>query len=77
MLNNYTFTTDGENVVCTRNGETRTYRYKHKEGFAFYVRKTFIGNGYGIGELLRELNDPFWYSVAEQIWATTKPIKAA
>ena len=77
MLHNYQFTTDGENVVCTRDGETRTYKYKHEQGFAFCVRKTFIGSGYGIDELLGDLNDPFWYSVAEQIWATTKPIKAA
>lgn len=77
MLHKYQFTTDGENVVCTRDGEVRTYKYKHKQGFAFYVRKTFIGSGYGIDELLAELNDPFWRSVAEKIWATTKPIKTA
>lgn len=77
MLNNYTFTTDGRNVVCTRDGETRTYRYKHVQGYAFYIRKTFIGSGYGIDELLEDLNDAFWYPVAEQLWATTKPIQTA
>ena len=77
MLHEYQFTTDGENVVCTRDGETRTYRYKHKPGFAFYIRKTFIGSGYGIDELLRDLNDALYYTVAESVWANTKPIKTA
>lgn len=76
-MDDYHFTTDGETISCTFKGETRTWRYRHKPGMAFVVRKTFVGSGYGPEQLVRDLNDPFWSTWANAIWETARPLEAA